>query len=72
MQPFLRNSWYVAAWSEDLTDKPLGKRLLNEPVLLYRSSDGSAVALGGRCPHRFAPLHKGQLMGTQSNAPITV
>lgn len=62
IDPFLRNAWYVAGWSHEIDEgKLLGRRLLDEPVVLFRAPDGSAVALGDRCPHRFAPLHRGAL-----------
>lgn len=61
---FLRNTWYVAAWAEELkTGALLPRRLLDEPVLLFRDSSGTARALSDRCPHRFAPLHLGTLNG---------
>jgi len=60
---YLRNAWYVAAWSDDLAEgKLLARTLLKEPVVLYRKSDGAVVALGDRCPHRFAPLHMGKIV----------
>ncbi len=58
---FLRHAWYVAAWSRDIAETLLPRRLLDEPVLLYRRPDGRPVALADRCPHRFAPLHLGRL-----------
>ena len=58
-QPYLRNVWYATAWSKDLTDAPLLKIILEEEIVLYRKKDGSPVALGNRCPHRFAQLHGG-------------
>ncbi len=58
---FLRNAWYCAGWAADLGAEPITRTYLNEPVLLYRLRDGRAVAIGERCPHRFAPLHKGKL-----------
>jgi vanillate O-demethylase monooxygenase subunit len=30
---------------------------------MYRTSDGTPVAIGDRCPHRFAPLHLGRHLG---------
>ena len=39
----------------------IGRWLLDTPVLLYRTSDGRAVALDNRCPHRGAPLSLGCL-----------
>ena len=59
----LKDAWYVAAWSADVTNELLGRTILGEPVLLYRKQDGGVAAIGNRCPHRFAPLHLGKLVG---------
>jgi phenylpropionate dioxygenase-like ring-hydroxylating dioxygenase large terminal subunit len=60
---YLRNAWYVAAWSDDLVEEQLlGRTILKEPVVLYRKADGSVAALEDRCPHRFAPLHMGKVI----------
>ena len=53
---FVRNSWYVAAWSDELENTPLGLMLLCDPIVLFRTSDGSVVALEDRCVHRRVPL----------------
>lgn len=58
-----RNAWYVAAFSEDIGEKLLSRWILGEPVVLYRKQDGSAVAVGGRCPHRFYPLGESERIG---------
>jgi vanillate O-demethylase monooxygenase subunit len=63
MGRFLRNAWYVAAWAEDVTRALFPRTLLDEPILLFRKQDGSVVALADTCPHRFAPLHMGKLVG---------
>ncbi len=61
---FVRNLWYVAAWSHDVErDKPVGVTLVGEPVVLYRRRDGTLVALEDRCPHRHAPLSFGRIEG---------
>lgn len=60
---FLRNCWYVAASAEELGRRLLQRWILNEPVLLYRTDAGAPVALHDRCPHRSAPLSKGELVG---------
>src|SRR5947209_3739274 len=61
---YLRNAWYVAAWSDDLADgQLLSRTILKEPVVLYRKADGHVAALQDRCPHRFAPLHMGKVVG---------
>ena len=67
---FLLNCWYVAAWSKELVEENLlGRRILNEPVVLRRLASGEAVALQGRCPHRFAPLHKGKIVDGDIQCP---
>jgi vanillate O-demethylase monooxygenase subunit len=60
--PFLENAWYIAAWSDELAEGKLHRKLLGQDILFYRRRDGSAVALASRCPHRFAPLHYGDLV----------
>ena len=60
---YLRNAWYVAAWADDLAEGQLiGRTVLKEPIVLYRTNDGTVAALQDRCPHRFAPLHMGKIM----------
>ena len=58
---FLKNAWYCASWSADLGTEPIGRRILDEPILLFRKADGAVTALSDMCPHRFAPLSKGRL-----------
>lgn len=65
--PFLRNAWYMAAWSQEVGDTLLRRRLLGDPLLLFRKSDGTVAAMVDRCPHRFAPLS----MGTRSGDTVT-
>ncbi len=61
---YLRNSWYMAAWADEIVDdKPLARTLLDEPIVFYRDRDGVAHALFDRCPHRFAPLSAGKTDG---------
>jgi phenylpropionate dioxygenase-like ring-hydroxylating dioxygenase large terminal subunit len=66
---FLRSIWYVAAWKDEITDRLFSRTFLNEPVLMYRKQNGEAVAIGDRCPHRFAPLHMGRLVGDAVECP---
>ncbi len=62
---FVRNAWYVAAWSKDVGRELLGRILLGEYVVLYRKEDGTPVALENRCPHRNLPLSEGSLVGDE-------
>jgi vanillate O-demethylase monooxygenase subunit len=58
----VRNAWYVCAWgSEVQADKLLGRRILGQPIVLYRTKAGRAVAMRDACPHRFMPLSKGRI-----------
>jgi vanillate O-demethylase monooxygenase subunit len=62
---FITNVWQVAAHAAELTSKPLVRRILNVPILLYRLSDRSPAALLDRCPHRRVPLSSGQRIGDE-------
>lgn len=57
------NQWYVAAYSHEVTDRPLHRWLLDRPVLLYRDQADQPVALYDRCPHRGYPLSAGKVVG---------
>lgn len=59
---FIRNAWYIAAWADDLGQKPLARRICDEPVVLFRDAEGRAAALVDRCCHRAAPLSHGCLV----------
>jgi vanillate O-demethylase monooxygenase subunit len=56
---FLRNAWYMAGWEHEVGEGLFSRRLLGEPVVLFRKGDGTIAAMVDRCPHRFAPLSKG-------------
>ena len=60
---FLKNRWYAAAMSGELGRALLARRILGEPLVLYRRENGSPAALYDQCPHRFAPLSIGKLVG---------
>jgi len=59
---FLRNTWYVAAWSHEINEAGLlARTITGTPLLFWRDSAGRIVALHDRCCHRAAPLSKGRL-----------
>ncbi len=60
---FLKNYWYVAAWDHELKREPLARTFLGEPVVMYRTEDGTPVAFADRCCHRRAPLSLGRVVG---------
>lgn len=67
--PFLKNAWYCAGIGADLTSQPVARTFLGEQVVMYRKENGAAVAIGGRCPHRYAPLAMGKVKGDCIECP---
>jgi len=59
---FIRNAWYTAAWAEELGDAPLMRRILNEPIVLFKDKSGRVGALQDACCHRAAPLSAGRVV----------
>ncbi len=60
---FVKNSWYVAAFTGEILGQPLARRIAGEPVVFYRGSDGEISALEDRCCHRGLPLSMGEING---------
>jgi phenylpropionate dioxygenase-like ring-hydroxylating dioxygenase large terminal subunit len=60
---FVRNAWYVAAWSSELGRSLLSRRILGETLVMFRKEDGTPLAFVDRCPHKLAPLSRGELIG---------
>lgn len=56
---FPLDQWYVAGFSSELSDQPIARTLLNQPVVLFRTGDGRVAALEDRCCHRSLPLSCG-------------
>jgi phenylpropionate dioxygenase-like ring-hydroxylating dioxygenase large terminal subunit len=61
---FLRNTWYVAAWSHEIaTDGMFARTITQIPLLFWRDRSGKIAAIDDRCCHRAAPLSKGRREG---------
>ncbi len=58
---FVKNTWYVAARSEELSDEPLARQICGENIVFYRDEEGRIAALEDFCPHRGAPLSLGYI-----------
>ncbi|WP_339473837.1 aromatic ring-hydroxylating dioxygenase subunit alpha [Pseudomonas fluorescens] len=61
LSSFPLDQWYVAALGWELKDQPIGRTLLNKPVVLFRTADNQVAALEDRCCHRALPLSNGTL-----------
>jgi phenylpropionate dioxygenase-like ring-hydroxylating dioxygenase large terminal subunit len=58
---FVRNAWYVAAWSRDVGQVLAAVTVLDENIVMFRTADGAPAALEDACPHRKLPLSMGKL-----------
>ena len=56
---FPKNTWYVAATSNEIDDKPLGRTICGERIVFYRGEENKVAAVEDFCPHRGAPLSLG-------------
>ena len=59
----VRNRWYIACYSDEITREPMERTILSKPVVFYRTESGDPVAMYGICPHRYFPLAQGKLIG---------
>jgi phenylpropionate dioxygenase-like ring-hydroxylating dioxygenase large terminal subunit len=61
---WLRNVWQVAAFGKEIIPGQLfARKICDEDLVFFRAKDGHVVAFEDRCPHRYAPLSKGFLIG---------
>jgi vanillate monooxygenase len=58
----IKNAWYVACTPNEIDDKPLGRKICNESIVIYRNGEGEVTALEDFCPHRGAPLSLGTVI----------
>ncbi len=65
------NQWYVAAAAEEVGRTPLARTILNQRLALYRTTNGTVVALADRCSHRPVPLTGGRVEGDDIIAGYT-
>jgi phenylpropionate dioxygenase-like ring-hydroxylating dioxygenase large terminal subunit len=63
MSGFIKNAWYVAAQSHELTDSVLGRIICGDPVVMFRTEAGEPAILEDRCCHRHLPLSLGKRVG---------
>jgi len=57
----LAEGWHPVAYSNELGTKPLAVKLMDRPLVLFRSSSGVTL-LEDRCPHRNVPLSAGRVI----------
>lgn len=59
------NAWYAVAWDVEINKSLLARTICNQPLVMYRRSDGKVVVLQDACWHRLLPLSKGWLDGDE-------
>ena len=55
----IRNNWYIACLSHELTAFPLGLVLYDNPLVLFRNKKGAISCLPDRCLHRHTKFSMG-------------
>jgi phenylpropionate dioxygenase-like ring-hydroxylating dioxygenase large terminal subunit len=60
---WMRNCWQAAAYAEEISDGVLPRKILNEAIVFFRTSDGVVHALADKCAHRGLPLSCGRRRG---------
>lgn len=64
------NAWYIASWSQDIPPGAvIARTILDQAIVLFRTERGELGALQDRCPHRFAPLSSGKVVGENIQCP---
>ncbi|GHH43135.1 aromatic ring-hydroxylating dioxygenase subunit alpha [Lentzea cavernae] len=56
MSWFPRDQWYVAAYGSEIAHDLFTRTVCGEPILFWRTRDGSVTAMPDRCVHRRFPL----------------
>ncbi|NKB45280.1 MAG: Rieske 2Fe-2S domain-containing protein [Alphaproteobacteria bacterium] len=59
----LINNWYVAATSDEVTDKPHRTRMVGVDFVLFRDESETLYCLSDVCCHRGGALHRGEVVG---------
>jgi phenylpropionate dioxygenase-like ring-hydroxylating dioxygenase large terminal subunit len=61
----LSRHWYPVAYSDEVEGKPLARKLLDEELIIYRTTSRQVVVARDLCIHRGVPLHFGWQEGDE-------
>ena len=62
---FLKNVWYCAALSTEISSTPIRRVICDLPIALFRTASGKVAAVEYRCSHRQASLSRGIVIGEE-------
>jgi phenylpropionate dioxygenase-like ring-hydroxylating dioxygenase large terminal subunit len=65
----MKNYWYIAASSKDLGKNTISRKILDQPLVLFRNENGIVSALLDRCAHRNARLSGGKVINGRIRCP---
>jgi|SRR5882757_7014854 len=63
LEGYVYNAWYMAGWVSELNAELSSVKILNQPIVLYRTEAGRWVAFDDLCPHKLVPLSFGKRIG---------
>ena len=61
----LHRHWYPVAYSDEVAGQPLARTLLDEELIIYRTTEGQVVVARDLCIHRGVPLRLGHQEGDE-------
>lgn len=61
----LARHWFPIAYSDEVVDRPLARALLDQPLIVYRTTGGQIVVARDLCIHRGVPLRLGWQEGDE-------
>ncbi len=63
------NHWYAVIESKTIRTKPVSLKRLGMDLVAWRDTDGTAVVMPARCPHRGANLALGRVQAGTLECP---
>jgi phenylpropionate dioxygenase-like ring-hydroxylating dioxygenase large terminal subunit len=67
--PLFPASWYLFAYSQEVTFRPIVRHMLGRDLVAFRGQSGRAVLMDARCSHFGADLGGGRVKGDSIQCP---